>query len=92
MTLARTIIESDIYKQGLAALGSPERLDDALTGVYWALSTNPEVYEVVKGFRDIRLLKTDALGGLPELRIWFRVDEDGSHVHLEHIESVEEDS
>lgn len=89
MLLSRTLIESAIYEAGLRRLGQQERLDEALTAIYWALSTNPEVYDVVKGFRDIRLLKTDGLAGLPPLRIWFRIDEDGQHVHLEHIEANE---
>ena len=46
----------------------------------------------MKGTRDTRLLKTDALGGLPPLRVWFRVDEDGQHVHLEYIEAVEQEA
>lgn len=90
MAFARELIESSSYSAALKALGDPERLDDALNGAYWALATNPEVYEVVKGFRDIRILKTDPLGGVPALRLWFRVDERGQHVHLELIEAVEQ--
>lgn len=86
----RELVESEAYTNALAGLGPMERIDDALTGVYWALSTNPEVYDVVRGFRDMRLLKTDALGGLPAFRIWFRIDEDGQHVHLEFIEPIPE--
>jgi hypothetical protein len=88
----REIIESSEFTQQLLTIGDVERLDDALTGVYWALSTNPEVYDVVRGFRDIRLLKTDAIGDVPALRIWFRIDENGKHVHLEYIEVVSEDN
>jgi hypothetical protein len=80
----RTLIESDRYRQKLAALGDAQRM-----GVTWALCNNPMVYEVVKGMRDIRLLKTDAFPGAPAVRIWFRIDEDGAHVHLEDIEPVE---
>lgn len=90
MAFARELIESAVYTAALKALGDPERLDDALSGAYWALATNPEVYEVVKGLRDIRILKTDPLGGVPALRIWFRIDEGGHHVHLEMIEAVEQ--
>jgi hypothetical protein len=86
----REVIESATFTTALGELGDIRRLDEVLTGVYWALSTNPEVYEVVKGFQDIRLLKTDPLGGLPGFRIWFRIDENGQHVHLEHIEPIAE--
>lgn len=64
-------------------------MDDVLLAATWALSTNPEVYSLVKGFRDIRLLKTDAIGGTQAYRLWFRIDENGEHVHLDYIEAVE---
>lgn len=91
MFFARELIESAAYSASLSALGNPERLDDALRGAYWALSTNPEVYEINKGLRDVRVLKTAPLGGLPSYRIWFRIDEGGQHVHLEDIDVVEQD-
>ncbi len=89
--MQRTLIESDRYREQLAALGDARRMDDLLRGVTWALSVNPEVYAVVKGMKDIRLIKTDEFPGAPALRVWFRIDEDGQHVHLEEIEAVEQD-
>lgn len=86
----RELIESESFTNALEEVDSIKRLDDVLTAAYWALSTNPEVYEVVRGFEDIRLLKTDPLGGLPGFRIWFRIDENGKHVHLEFIEAIAE--
>ena len=74
----RELIESVSFTAALDEIGDIKRLDEVLTGAYWALSTNPEVYDVVNGFADIRLLKTDPLGGLPGFRIWFRIDENGS--------------
>lgn len=89
----RTLIHERTYEYSLSELGSDiERLDDALTGVEWALSTNPEVYDVVAGTQQTRLLKTDPLGGLPPLRVWFYVDEDGQHVHLLYIEAIEQEA
>lgn len=91
--MERTLIHEPTYAYALKALGSDiQRLDDALTGIEWALSTNPEVYDVVKGTVNTRLLKTDALGGLPPLRVWFRIDEDGHHVHLDYIEAIEQEA
>jgi hypothetical protein len=86
----RELIEGAHFAAALTEIGDIKRIDDVLAGVYWALSTNPEAYEVVKGFADIRLLKTDPLGGLPAFRIWFRIDENGQHVHLEYIEPIAE--
>jgi hypothetical protein len=91
--MERTLVHEDTYEESLKALGSDlQRLDDALIGVMWALSTNPEVYDIVKGTVRTRLLKTDPLGGLPPLRVWFHVDEDGNHVHLEYIEAIEQEA
>lgn len=90
--MLRELIESQTYREQVAALGGAERMDDVLLAATWALSTNPEVYETVKGFRDIRMLKTDAIGGAGAYRLWFRVDEDGQHVHLEAIEVAEQEA
>ncbi len=91
--MERTLIHEVTYTAALRELGTDiRRIDDALTGVEWALSTNPEVYDVVKGTQDTRLLKTDALGGLPPLRVWFRIDENGHDVHLDYIETIEQEA
>jgi hypothetical protein len=86
--LERQLIESKEFSEQAAALGNLPRLDDALVGVTWALSTNPEVFDVVKGMKDVRMLKTDPHAGLPPFRIWFRIDENGQHVHLLAIEAI----
>lgn len=87
--MLRELIESTVFTAGLKALGDPKRIDDALRGVYWGLATRPDVYDIVKGFKEIRMLKLDPLGGLPALRIWFRIDKNGRQVHLEFIEAIE---
>lgn len=88
--MERTLIHESTYTRALEELGHDlQRLDDALVGVEWALATNPEVYDVIRGTADTRIVKTDALGGLPPLRVWFRLDEQGQHVHLLYIEAVE---
>ena len=83
----RTIIESENFTNQLQELGNLARLDDALTGVCWALSTKPEVYDKV--FRDIRLLKTDPLGELPALSVRFKI-RDKDSVELLHVEPTED--
>lgn len=82
-----TLVETPEYVARRAEISHP-RLDDALRGVMWALSTHPTAFPLVPGFEDIRVVKTDPIefgpSMLPRLRIWFRVD--GPHVHLEFIE------
>ena len=41
--------------------------------------------------KGVRLLKTDSFGDLPELMIWFRIDEVNERVELLVIESVQEE-
>ncbi|HVX91307.1 MAG TPA: hypothetical protein VHC20_06855 [Candidatus Paceibacterota bacterium] len=90
--MLRELIESHQFTQNLAAIGDAERMDDVLTGVKWALASNPEAYDVVRGLVDIRLVKTRPFPGAPMLRIWFRIDEDGHHVHLEDVEAIESEA
>ena len=84
----RQLIESTGFTEGLAALGDVRVIDAALTAVIWALSTNPEAFPLVPGMVDIRLAKTDPQMGtpIPRIRVWFFIDENGHHVHLEHVE------
>ena len=38
----RTLVESPLYEEQLKQIGGGAYLDEALSGVAWALSTNPE--------------------------------------------------
>jgi hypothetical protein len=82
------LCESASYTDALSALGDVRVIDDALTGITWALSKNPEAFPIVQGMVDIRLAKTDPQMGtpIPRIRVWFRVDLDSERVHLEHVE------
>lgn len=71
MALHRTIRESALFTESLAALGDMQRADDAMSGVVWALSRKPEAYDPV--FQDVRLLKTDPLGDMPALSVRFKI-------------------
>lgn len=84
----RQLIESSSYTECLAELGDVGVIDSALTSLTWALSTKPEEFPIVPGMVDIRLAKTDPQAGtpIPRIRVWFRIDEGGDHVHLEHVE------
>ena len=87
----RLLLSRKITIMNSGKRGDYKRLDDALRGVVWALSNNPKVYKVVEGMKGVRLLKTDSFGDLPELMIWFRIDEVNERVELLTIESVQEE-
>lgn len=82
------LVESSGYTDGLNALGDLRVIDDALTALTWALSTNPTAFDLVPGMVDIRLAKTDPKAGepIPRIRVWFRIEEDTHRVFLEHVE------
>ena len=64
-------------------------MDDALCGAEWSISVNPEIFEVVSGMEDVRLLKTrEITTNNSGFRIWFRIDDDGQRVHLLYIEPI----
>jgi hypothetical protein len=69
----RTLIESKEYVKAFTKIGDAERLDFALVGLTWAIATNPADFELVPGFQNIRLAKTDPVKDVPRLIIWFSV-------------------
>lgn len=70
------IREEPAFGESLAALAiSHKRLDDAIEGVCFGLSHQPEVYPVVPGTA-LRVVKTPALPNAPSLRIFFTIEED----------------
>ena len=87
------IREADTFKECVdSVVGSFRRWDDALTGITWALTYNPNVYPIVQGMRNVRLLKTDEAGDLPALRIWFWIDESAERVELLFLDAVSDET
>lgn len=73
----RTVWESAEFTKQCEVLGGAYRLDDALRGFNWILSTQPELYPVLPGLKTTRLVTTDSFIGLagtsPRLRVYFRI-------------------
>lgn len=88
MALHRTVVESELFSERLAALsrgGTLKRLDDALSGVVFSIASKPEAYDCV--VKDVRLVKTAPLGGMPALSIRFKIV-DTNTVELLHVETT----
>ena len=94
--VGRTIKESTQYTKQVKLLGGASRLDEALNGVIWAISNNPEVFDLVPGFGSIRIAKTDEKKTesgaiIPRLRVWFRIPPNNPHevelLYIEHEDS-----
>lgn len=69
----RTLIESEEYRIAFQKIGDAKRLDDALIGLTEAIAINPADWEIVPGFKTIRLARSASIKGVPRLRIWFSV-------------------
>ncbi len=79
-----TLIESELYSHQAAQLGDIERIDDALTGVTWAISIMPEEFPPLRGLGQLRVAKSERLRkrtGFVQLRVWFAI-RDAHHVEL----------
>jgi hypothetical protein len=86
----RGIVESPQYSQERDAIGpSVERLDEALVGVLWALSHDPEHFELIPGTRNLHRVLTDPFPDVPALRIWYSFDQ--QQVTLHSIEIADEE-
>jgi hypothetical protein len=85
-----TLIESELYSHQAALLGDIERLDDALTGLTWAISIMPEEFPPLRGIGQLRVAKSERLRkgtGFVQLRVWFAI-RDAHHVELLGIDYV----
>jgi hypothetical protein len=96
MSKHRTLIEDEVFTAQLADIagnvGNIRYLDDALLALTWALSTNPEEYEVIPGTKGLRVAKTRWYEResiiVPVLKVWFSIVDD-DHVLLRAM-TVEE--
>lgn len=80
----RTLKESNLYSEQLREFGNLKFLDEALEGVVWALSTNPEYFQPILNttLRFVRTIEFEREGfRLIPLKIWFKIL-DNDHVLL----------
>src|SRR5437773_1661131 len=92
-----TLAEEPNYARQAEQIGDIQRLDEALSGLHWALANNPEAFDIViPSDPPIYLAKTDRRswsgGVIPRLRIWFRIAYENRKVVLLAIqqESIED--
>lgn len=91
---AFTLVEDPLFTEQLQHLGDIKVLDDALSGLMWALSTKPFVYPILPGTHKLRVAKTHICQRediiIPALRIWFIIKEEEETVQLLSIDIIEE--
>lgn len=91
----RTLVESELFTRQLQQLGDIERLDEILRGMLWGIALAPEAFEIIPGYRRLRLAKSREFDvpfsrPLPVLQIWFIENELGQ-IELLGIEREPED-
>ena len=82
-----SVVESAECQEQLNELGeSLDRVDEALCPIMFLLALKPEEFPIARG--SVRFWKTEALGGLPEMIILFRIDELDRKVNLLWVEPI----
>ena len=70
------IAETDEYmKQAELIAGSVRRWDEVHEATTWAIARKPQEFPLAVPDRGIRVVKTLALGDVPEVRIFFTANE-----------------
>lgn len=62
----------------------------AISGATWSLRLTPRIWPRLDGLRQIRILKTEALGQAPALSIWFIIHEGEKQIELLYLEERRE--
>jgi hypothetical protein len=86
----RQVLETKTFTEQLQKLGDIKRIDEALGSVQLALTENAEVFPLVRGYQRIRLAKTNEVGQVPPLNIWYMIDPDDDFVLLLYVEVATE--
>jgi hypothetical protein len=73
----RTLVEHPGFTKQLATLGDVRFADRILSGVTWGISTFAEEFDLVPGYHELRIAKTDEFdsteGSTVPLRIYFKI-------------------
>jgi hypothetical protein len=87
----RTLIETDLYRQGVDALKvSWRRLDEILEGITHKIAVEPDYFPLLPGIEARRALTNKYLPDVPRrFAVWFTVD--GETIILQHIETYSQD-
>ena len=86
------LVQAEGFEGSIKAFGNYRRLDDATVALADVLCSNPEIYPVIEGMRDVRLCLTDYSGDVPAARWWFRISGNQiEHLWVERIEDRDGD-
>ena len=92
----RELVESSKFLKQLKSLGDIARSDEALCGLYTAISAHPEIFPVAhENWDDIRLARTRPVNSgasvTPKFSVWFKIlDDDRIELLWTEVETTEE--
>ncbi len=73
----RTVIRDRLFEAALLSRVHPslKRCDEVLQGAKWAIATNAEAQDRIRGSR-LRVVKTVGLADVPPLLVYFTIDDE----------------
>ena len=63
----RELVEQAPFTEATDSFSKYDRRNEVIRGALWAIATNAEAFPITKGFKDIRILKTDPIEFGPSL-------------------------
>lgn len=93
MNGSREIVEEPEFSEQLCKLGDVKDFDEACTGLFWGLSTDPYDFDLIPGFETLRIAHSDAYERngrvVPRVSIIFRISK--NKVHLLWVELIRDE-
>jgi hypothetical protein len=87
----RTIVTCSLYDRLASEIANTDELKDSVSALMWGLQNNAEDFPIIPGYKTLRMAKTDAVRGIPALRLVFKIGEEDDQVHLKWIEVARTD-
>ncbi len=87
----RELVETETFAQQRDLIVSDiHRYDDIMHGLGWSLAKGAEEFPIAYG--QLRVVKTNAFGDTPRLRIFFTVDDDAIQLRWIELLPLEDES
>ena len=87
----RNLRESASFAEAVEILGGAEIIDEAMESLVLAIAARPEIFDIIPGFKSLRMAKTDPIThsdhDIPPCRLTFRIVDD-ENVELLWIEQI----
>lgn len=87
-----TIVETPRFLENLTKIGPPGyNWADSKLGLRWYLERDPRKVGFATQDLDVRILPFDTPNGIPDINVFFEIDDDNHRVRLLSVRGVEPD-